>query len=147
MNKEWIRLFIQSNQDLLNLVPDTVALAQAITQQNPVMQETWLTDRGFVAEVVSRNGGSTVMSDSILDKFDLAATQSRSVRSVVNRLYADPMGLNFGDSFLRGWFSLMTPTLFTEAERDVLLSLASPKEVSEFEVRCAIFNDDGSLAI
>ena len=106
--------------------------------------EYWLTDRGLVVDLVVLNNGDTAMSDSILTKLDAAMTASRSAKVQISRLYNDAKGLNFGDPALRGWFAANTPAVFTDAERDALLSLAVRESViDEYAVRCIAWSDDG----
>lgn len=148
MTYDEIRAAIGASPELQALVPDTQALAMHPTfSANKVVAEYWLTDRGLVADLVTLTG-TTAMSDSVLNKLDAAAASSRSVQTIVNRLYNDTRGINFGDPATVDWFQSMTPAVFTEAERDALVSLAlQPSPVSEFDIRRAIFNDNGSLKV
>lgn len=148
MTHDEIRAAIGASPVLQALLPDTQALAAHPTFANHTARsEYWLTDRGLVADL-SVASGSVALSDSILTKLDAAAEQSRSVKAIADRLYNDTRGVNFGDPAMIGWFQAMTPAVFTEAERDALLALSvQPAPVSEFEIRKAIFNDDGSLKV
>lgn len=124
---------------------DCEAIAAAVSAGRTELHEYWLTDRGLVSDLVMATG-NTVMSDSVLDKLDAAAAQSRSVKALTNRLYNDARGLNFGDPSLLGWFAAMTPSLFTADECSALSALAkrqvviTPRQVAE-----ALYNDDGSM--
>lgn len=148
MTHDEIRAVIGASPELQALAPDTQALAaHPIFANHKQASEYWLTDRGLVSDLTVATG-SPAMSDSILTKFDTAAGQSRSVKAVSNRLYSDDRGINFGDPAMVAWFVAMTPALFTEQERDALLALSQrPAPVGEFEIRQAIFNDNGSLRV
>ena len=82
----------------------------------------WLTDRGFVADLVKATG-STAMSGSMLTKLDAVMGADRSAQALIGRLYSDPHGLDFGDGALLAWFAAMTPAVFTEDERDAVMAL------------------------
>ena len=148
MTHDEIRAVIGASPELQALAPDTQALAaHPIFANHKQASEYWLTDRGLVSDLVKITG-TTAISDSVLNKLDAAAAASRSVQAITNRLYNDVRGINFGDPATIEWFQAMTPAIFTEVERDVLCSLAfQPAPVSEFDIRCAIFNDDGSLKV
>lgn len=146
MTHDEIRAAIGASPELQAQVPEALA-AHPIFANCKQASEYWLTDRGLVSDLTVATG-SPAMSDSILTKFDAAAEQSRSVKAVTSRLYNDDRGINFGDQAMVAWFVAMTPTLFTEQERDALLALPQrPAPVGEFEIRQAIFNDNGSLRV
>jgi predicted transcriptional regulator len=122
---------------------DTAQIAAALNVGRTAVSDYWLTDRGLVADLVASTG-STEMSDSILTKLDQAATASRSVKAITNRLYNDPTGINFGESALRGWIASMTPGLFTVPERDALLGLAvKPSSVSVDQINALCWSENG----
>lgn len=148
MTHDEIRAAIGASPELQALVPNTQALAaHPIFANRKQAAEYWLTDRGLVSDLNVATG-TPAMSDSVLAKLDAAAEQSRSVKALTNRLYNDTRGINFGDPAMIAWFVAMTPTLFTEQERDALLALSQlPAPVGEFEIRQAIFNDNGSLKV
>lgn len=102
---------------------DADIAAAPVFADHRAVQEYWLTDRGLVADLVMATG-DTAMSDAVLTKLDGLAQQSRSIVAVVNRLTNDPRGINWGDPAMRGQIVALTPTVFTEAERDALLALA-----------------------
>jgi hypothetical protein len=122
---------------------DTAQIAAALNVGRTAVSDYWLTDRGLVADLVALTG-STALSDSILTKLDQAATASRSVKAITNRLYNDPTGINFGEMALRGWIASMTPSLFTVPERDALLGLAiKPATVSIDQINALCWSTDG----
>lgn len=86
----------------------------------------WLTDRGMASEIVPVHGVG--FCDALFDKFDELAQASITVKRMVNRLYTDPQGLNFGDDGLRamftGWLQVQA---ITQAQADALLSLGIGK--------------------
>jgi hypothetical protein len=86
--------------------------------------QMFMTDRAMVAAMVAATG-SNALSDSILTKLDAAMGNSRSAKAIINRLYTDPVGINFGDPALIAWFTASTPSVFTQAEHDALVGLAA----------------------
>jgi hypothetical protein len=82
----------------------------------------FLTDRAMVAAMVAATS-SNALSDSILTKLDAALANSRSAKTIINRLYTDPVGINFGDPALVAWFATNTPSVFTQPEHDALVAL------------------------
>lgn len=101
---------------------DLQEIATTVSASRIALQEYWLTDRGLVSDLFMKTG-SLAMPDSVLTKLEALASQSRSIRAIFNRLENDPKGLNFGDVGLRAQIQYLTPVVFTEEERDILLSL------------------------
>lgn len=143
-----IRAAITADAALQALVPDSAALAAHPTfKDHREVQEYWLTDRGLVSDLVVATG-STAMSDAILAKLDALAAQSRSIAAVVSRLTNDARGINWGDIPTRAQIEALTPSVFTEAERDALLELANrPAPVSAEEIEVAIRNSAGEIIV
>lgn len=143
-----IRAAIAADATLQALVPDSAALAAHPTfKGHREVQEYWLTDRGLVSDLVVATG-STAMSDAILAKLDVLAAQSRSIAAVINRLTNDVRGINWGDIPTRAQIEALTPSVFTEAERDAILDLANrPAPVSADEIEVAIRNSAGEIIV
>lgn len=113
-------------QAILNSYPNmpTGIVAQELNkvkQDILLVKETWLTDRGVVSKLVPVHGVD--LCDSISNKLDAIATQSATVKRMVNRLYNDSQGLNFGDAGLRAMFESWRGKVLTADEADALLSL------------------------
>lgn len=122
------------DQDLLNS-RDLGSIAATVSINRTELKEYWLTDRGLVSDLVQVTNSLSI-SDSILAKLDSLATNSPSIAAIVNRLKNDSKGINFGDIALRDQISYLTPSIFTEQERDLLLDLAiKPAPVSVYEVQ------------
>lgn len=123
---------------------DDDAIAAELNRTPPIkVVEYWLTDHGLVSDIFAHPAGSHAMADAILDKLDQMAAASRSVKALVNRLYNDARGLNFGDPALREFFVSNTPAVFSEAERDVVLSLAQRDDLAVVADVSAILNAEG----
>ena len=148
MTPTQIRAAIAADPALQALVPDSAALAAHPTfKDHREVQEYWLTDRGLVSDLVVATG-STAMSDAILAKLDVLAAQSRSIAAVINRLTNDVRGINWGDIPTRAQIEALTPSVFTEAERDAILDLANrPAPVSADEIEVAIRNSAGEIIV
>ena len=117
---------------------DFASIAATVSIGRTAVKEYWLTDRGLVSDLMLLSG-SLDMSDAILTKLEVLAEQSRSMKAIINRLTTDPKGINFGDTGMRAQISYLTPAVFTETERDMLLSLAvQPDPVTVHEVQSAM---------
>lgn len=90
-------------------------------QDRLIVKEKWLNDRGMTSEIVIAHG--LPMCDSIFAAFDTASNASLTVKRMVNRLYIDEKGLNFGDTALRAMFETWRNTLLTPEQTDALLDL------------------------
>lgn len=119
-------------------------IAAHLSAGRTAVQEYWLTDRGLVADLVVATG-STAMSDAILAHLDVVATQSRSVKAMLNRLENDSRGLNFGDPSLRAQLPYLG---FSEAEVAALLALAlQPAPLSVGQVSDALNIAEGRMTL
>lgn len=124
---------------------DSQAIADKVNQgRTKISDDYWLTDRGMVADI-TKITGNTDMSSSILTKLDGMALQDRSTKAIVDRLKTDAKGINFGDPALRAHFDMLgSAGLLEESEVMCLLMLAvQPDPVTEYQVRCAIWADNG----
>lgn len=108
------------------LANGTGLIPELINRQNrDIVKDVWLTDRGMVSELVPVHG--TTLTDSIFTKFDTVAASSKTVERMVNRLYNDERGLNFGDAGLRGMFASWSGNILTVDEANALLGLGISK--------------------
>lgn len=91
-----------------------------------IVLDKWLTDRGMASEIVPLHG--VAECDALFTKFDEMSQASVTVKRMVNRLYTDVQGLNFGDAGLRamfnGWLSM---SIITQSQADMLLALGVGK--------------------
>ena len=142
MTPEQIRAAITADPAILALVPDTVAIASALS-----------TGRTRTGELTSHTIRQYLMLVDLLLPIESAVTPAcqaatRALEVFPNFDLSDPMILG---KFIQVLDGLVADTLipdFTETHKDSILALAVVDDsVSEFEVRCAIFADDGSLLV
>ena len=136
MTHDEIRSAIQADPALQALVPDTTALAAALSVgRTRVVRK--LGGVGVVMEALGPDVGATV-----LDGLDALKATNSAVKwawVLINR-----GELDFGSTATRA----MITALLDEPVRSALLAIAEePEAVSEFDVRVAIFNNDGSLRV
>jgi len=149
MTPQQIRDAITASPEILALLPDTYAIAGALQGIETEIIEYWLTDRGLITDLYT-SSGSTTMSDSVLSKLEAFAASSKTISHLFDRLCKDTRGLDFGQTGLRGQIQYLgtVPGGFSAEEVAALLALAErPVSPTEFDVRCAIFADDGSLLV
>lgn len=136
MTHDEIRAAIASDPVLKALLPDTAALATALSAGRTRFVETNI-GVGTLIEVLG-----LAVANPVLDAI-YAAPEYRHVRPLL-----DQGRLRLDSPFVRGALQSMVPALLTQAQRDALVARAqAPDPVSEFEVRVAIYNDDGSLKV
>lgn len=136
MTHDDIRAAIGASPALKALVPDTTALADALSAGRARFVETNI-GVGTLIEVLG-----LAVANPVLDAI-YAAPDYRHVRPLL-----DQGRLRLDSPFVRGALQSMVPALLTQAQRDALVARAQvPDPVSEFDVRCAIFADDGSLKV
>lgn len=136
MTHDEIRAEIAALPELMMLVPDTQALADALSTGRTTVQKT-LGGVGVVMEALGPDVGAAV-----LDGLDALKETNSAVKwawVLINR-----GELDFGSSATRA----MIIALLDEPVRSALLAIAQvPAPVSEFDVRVAIFADDGTLRV
>ena len=136
MTHDEIRASIGASPALQALVPDTQALAEALS----VGRTRWVETNIGVGTLIEVLG--LAVANPVLDAI-YAAPDYRHVRPLL-----DQGRLRLDSPFVRGALQSMVPALLTQAQCDSLLTRAQvPDPVSEFEVRVAIYNDDGSLKV
>lgn len=140
MTHDEIRAAIVASPDLQNLVPDTVALAVALSEgrQKPVPTEIGI---GTILALMGGNGGV------FLDTLVAVGEQNRDVYWTMDlirqgRLRIDMPATRAGMQALAG----AVPSLADGIAALLTLGFAADP-VSEFDVRAAIFADDGALRI
>ena len=137
MTAEEIRAAIAADPALQALVPDTVALAAALSVGRTRYVETNI-GVGTIIEVLGLAAANPVL-DALY-----ASPDYRHVKSLLDqgRLRLDVVAQ-------AGMLQpLVTGGLLTQAQFDALIARAKePAPVDEYAVRVAIYNDDGSLRV
>lgn len=136
MTPEEIRAAISADPALQALVPDTQALADALSAGRTRWKHTDI-GVGTIIEVLGLAAANPVL-DAIC-----ASPDYRHVKPLL-----DQGRLRLDSEFVRGALQAMVPALLTQAQRDALVARAEVSDpVGEYEVRCAIYADDGSLRV
>lgn len=136
MTHDEIRAAIAADPALQALVPDTNAIAAALSQGRTRVVPK-LGGVGLVMEALGPEVGAQVLDG--LDALKAANSAVKWAWVLINR-----GELDFGSSATRA----MIAALLDEPVRSALLAIAEePVQVSEFDVRFAIYNDDGSLRV
>ena len=137
MTADEIRAAIAADPALQALVPDTVALATALSVGRTRYVETNI-GVGTIIEVLGLAAANPVL-DALY-----AAPDYRHVKPLLDqgRLRLDVVAQ-------AGMLQpLVTGGLLTQAQLDALIARAKePAPVDEYAVRVAIYNDDGSLGV
>lgn len=134
--KEEIRGLINSDQEVKTLLPNTEAVAQRLSQGRVKYVHTEI-GTGTIIEALGLSPGSLVL-DVIYSHPDY-----RHVKPLL-----DQGRLRLDSTFVRNALQSMVPALITQEQCAALISRSEqPDPISEWDVRCAIFNDDGSLAV
>lgn len=136
MTHDEIRAAIAADEVLQALVPDTVALATALSAGRTRFAHTEI-GVGTIIEVLGLTTANAVL-DVIYSTQDY-----RHVKPLL-----DQGRLRLDSPFVRATLQAMVPALLTQVQCDDLLARAQvPDPIGEFDVRCAIFNDDGTLRV
>lgn len=136
MTAEEIRAAIAADPALQALVPDTSAIAAALSAGRVRYVETNI-GVGTIIEVLGLSVANPVL-DAIY-----ASPDYRHVKPLL-----DQGRLRLDSEFVRGALQAMVPALLTQAQRDALVARAAVADpVGEYDVRCAIYADDGSLKV
>ncbi len=141
MTPDDIRAAIQADPGLQTLVPDTQAIAAALS-----VGRTRVTTRlggvGVVLEALGPAEGATVLDT--LDALKATSSPVKWAWVLINR-----GELDFGSLATRGMIQqLHIGGALTASQAETLLALAEvPDPVDEMDVRRAIYADDGSLLV
>ena len=137
MTEDEIRAAIAADPALRALVPDTHAIATALSVGRVRYEKTEI-GVGTVIEVMG-----LATANAVLDVI-YSATDYRHVKPLL-----DQGRLRLDSQFVRAALQNMVAAgLLTQPQCDALLSRAqAPDPVSEFAVRLAIYNDDGSMRV
>ena len=140
MDATEIRAAIAADPVLQALVPDTTALAAALSQGRTQTVST-LVGVGRVMDCLGPTEGAAV-----LDALDGLRAVSSPVKWAW--LLLERGELDVGLQSVCSQIDALTPAVFTGAQAAAIKALAErPEPVSEFDVRCAIYADDGSLKV
>lgn len=136
LSKEEIRELIRNDATLLVLLPNSQAIAEKISENRFEFVPTEI-GVGTILEVFGLEDGNSVL--------DVIYSQPayRHVKPLLEQ-----GRLRLDSSFVRAALQSMVPAILTQDQVDALVNKARVSSpVSEYEVRCAIFNDDGSLRV
>ena len=136
MTPDEIRAAISADPALQALVPDTQAIADALSVGRTRYVETQI-GVGTIIEVLGLATANTVL-DVIY-----SAPDYRHVKSLL-----DQGRLRLDSAFVRDALQSMVPALLTQEQRDALVARAAVSDpVNEYNVRIAIhYNADGTRA-
>lgn len=148
MDAAAIRQAIAASPSLLALVPNTQAIADAMSMGRTIVQSRRMSEAG----VLEKYPGGPVAADAVLAKLEAFVASAHPLAGVVRRalrFLAQPEGLDIGSGATRAMLdALAVGGAITPAEAELLKGLAAvPDPVDEFTVRQAIYHDDGSLAV
>lgn len=136
MNDEQIRAAIVADPALQALVPDTTAIAAALSAGRWRYVKTEI-GKGTIIETLGLSAANGVI-DAIL-----GASDYRHIKELLEqgRLRLDIAAQG-------GLLQPLVPGVMSQAQHDALCNRAKePVTVDEFAVRRAIYNDDGSLRV
>lgn len=139
MTPNEIRAAIAADPALQALVPDTVALAAALSARATRFAPT-LIGVGRVMDCLGPVEGAAV-----LDALDALRATVSPVKWAW--LLLERGELDVGLASVRMQIDALTPSVFSVEQAAKLKALAPSVPVDEFSIRCAIYNDDGSLAV
>lgn len=128
---------IQARPDVIALAPNTEAMAAALSVNRKKVVST-LGGIGTIMRALGPTAGG-----ALLDQLEALSATNPAVKWAMVMIKAGT--LDFGDASTRG----MIDQLVTDPAANAALKAVAevPDPISEFEVRVAIYNDDGSLKI
>lgn len=140
MTVEEIRQAIEASPTLLALVPDSGAIAAAMSSGRTRPAET-LGGVGYVMAVLGPTEGAAV-----LDALNALSGTNSVVKwawVLINR-----GELDFGHATTRSMILSLVPGVMTSAQAAALLAGAEvPDPIDEFDVRLALWGDGGTLLV
>lgn len=136
MTPDDIRTAIQADQALQALIPDTQAIADALSAERTRFVPTEI-GVGMIIESLGLATGNTVL-DAVLGNPDF-----RHIKPLLEH-----GRLRLDSPFVRGVLASLVGTLITQEQHDALIVRAqAPDPVSEMDVRRALWSDDGSYLL
>lgn len=140
MTHDEIRAAIAADANLLVLLPDTTAIAAALSEGRTRLVSR-MANFGTVLDTLGPVDGAAV-----LDTLDSLRASVSAIKWAFVLLERNELDL--GLASVRGQIDALTGTVFTTEQATALKALAEqPEDVSEYDVRCAIYNDDGALRV
>lgn len=155
MTHDEIRAAVAASQQLRDLIPTPEALAAALSVGRTEVYSRMTSARGL-AELFP---GGPAAAEVVLMKLEGTAAALKAdadpQKKVLGSLLARQLtflagdGLDFGSAALRGMLDYFaTQNILTAEEAAGLKGIATrPAKIDEFEVRKALYADDGSLRI
>lgn len=148
MTPDEIRAAISASPAIKALIPDTVAIAAALSVGRTKVASRFASERG----ILERFPGGPMAADALLAKLEAFAVSGHPMARIVGRaikFLEQPEGLDIGASTTQGLLDqLAAGGVITQTERDGLRAMATVDDpVSEMSVRSALFADDGSLRV
>lgn len=147
MTPEEIRFAISTTPGLRELLPDTEALAAALSVGRVRLVTTHVGE-GTILSTLGAVDGATLLYT--LEQLDAQADANHAYLPIRYALRVIRRGdFDLGAPETRNQIAAMAAGgIMSATVRDKLLALGSaPDPVDEFAVRCAVYNDDGSLAV
>lgn len=159
MTPQQIRDEISADQTLLSLAhlspPDTAGIAASISAARTEPFSKMTSARG----VAEQYAGGPVAAEAVLLKLEAARDSMLSSNDTATKVLGSLLrrqlaflasdGLDFGSAALRGMLDqFVTAGILTSEEANNLKRIGERHPaISEFEVRRAIFSDDGTLLV
>lgn len=140
MDATEIRAAIAADPALQALVPDTSAIAATLSVGRTRLESTFV-GVGRVMDCLGPTEGAAV-----LDALDALRASSSPVKWAW--LLLERGELDIALASVRAQIDALTPAVFSPEQAEAIKTLAErPDPVSEFDVRVAIYNNDGSLKV
>lgn len=148
-----IRAAISAAPAIAALLPDTAAVAAALSVGRTRLVERNITERRIIAELGPVDGDAfltaleSFVAATLPPQHPLAAYQG-GIRRAVTWLKS-PVGLDVGNAHSQQMLDAMAAAgIVTAASAATVKALGrEPAPVSEFDVRRAVFADDGTLLV
>lgn len=140
MTEQEIRDAIVASSALQALVPDTVALAAALSVGRVRLQKCF-TGVGRIMDTLGPPEGA-----SVLDTLDSLKATVPAIKWAF--ILLERGELDVGLVSVRSQIDALTPAVFSVEQAAALKALAEiPDPIAEFDVRKAIFSDNGDLLV
>ena len=151
MTPDAIRAAILASPDLLALLPDSQALATALSQGRTRLVERMISERRIVALLGIERGEAFLAGLEAFAAASLPADHPMAgVQAGIRRMAGwlkEPEGVDVGNPLAQQALAgLAAAGVLNAADAEIVAAFArEPDPVSEFDVRRAIFRDDGTL--
>lgn len=153
MTGDEIRAAIANNAGIAALIPNTVAIAAALSVGRSKLTERLITERRILSTLGVVDGAAFLgaleafASTTLADAHPLKAYHAGIARAI--GWLKTTEGIDVGDPMSQSMLTILAQaSVVTSASADAVKSLARvPDPISEIDVRRAIFADDGSLLV